>query len=286
MRRLLIVCLALTACGTASARLSAPTPTPSPTAPDGPLYGATGRVVSVPGKPVRFCAPVPTRDVRSTSPPPPAYCDLGVDVVGVDLDTLTERREVDGAVEGRAQLTGTFTDATLHVTDQNLAAVADHPIGYDTPPCPAPAGGWPKGAENENLNTDALQAYQAAHTDEVPMVALLRPSVDQVLAYLITAGDVAAAQTALRPTYGARLCVAKSLYTVAQVHAAQEDPGLRGGPGTQIYAFGGTGLGRGEQVTVDVSATYETPAITAAVARHPEGLVRLDLFLNPVGVAP
>ena len=284
MRRVLIACLVLTACGSTSTRLAAPTPTP--TVPAGPLCGATGRVVSVPGRPVRFCAPVPTAAVGSTAPPPPAYCDLGVGVVGVDLDALTDRREDHGAIEGRAQLTGTFSDATLHVTDQKQAAVGDHPQGYDAPPCPAPAGGWPSGAETENLNTDALQAYQAAHADEVPMVALLRPSAHQVLAYLMTAGDVAAAQTALRPTYGARLCVARSLYTVAQVHAAQEDPGLRGGPGTQIYAFGGTGLGGDGQVTVDVSATYETPAIAAAVARHPKGLVRLDLFLNPVGSAP
>lgn len=279
MRRVLIACLALTACGTASARLTAP----SPTASDGPLYGASGRVVSVPGKPVRICAPTGDLGVAYSHPPPPAYCDLGVDVEGVDLDRLAQRREQDGAVEGQASLTGTWDGTTLRVRSQSAP---DKDAGlreqFTDPPCPAPAGGWPTGPENENLNTDALQAYQAAHPDEVPIVALARPSSHQVVAYLMTAGDVAAAEAALRPTYATRLCVAKSRFTPAEVKAAQDDPGLRGGPGSQIYAFGGFGIGVDGQVTADVSATYETPAIAAAVARHPKGLVRLELFLKPV----
>ncbi len=279
MRRLLVLVLMLTGCGTTSARLAAPTPAAS----DGPLYGGSGRVVSVPGKPVRFCAPVATRGVLISPRPAPAYCDLGIDVEGVDLNRLEQRREQAGAVEGQASLTGTFDGTVLHVRTQSApskdAGLLDT---FDDPPCTPPPGGWPTGPENENLNTDVLQGYQAAHDDEVPMVALARPSERQVLAYLLTAGDVTAAEAALRPTYGARLCVAKSNVTVAQVHAAQTDPGLQGGPGTQIYAFAGTGLRRDGQVTADVSATYETPAIAAAVARHPKGLVRLDLFLKPV----
>lgn len=255
---------------------------------EGQLYEGIGRVVAVPGRPVRFCAPVPTTLVLIIPRPAPAYCDFGVDVVGVDLDALSQRREAEGAVEGQARLTGTLEDGVLHVLTQGApTSLADGTLPtYGFVPCPAPAGGWPRGAKGENLDAAALQAYQAQHPAEVSEVAMLRPSQDQVVAYLLTSGDVSAAQDALHPTYGARLCVGVSRYTPAQVAAAQTDPAFKGGAATQVYAFGGTGLGPDAQVTVEVSATLLTPELEAAVAKHPKGLVRLDLFLKPVGGAP
>jgi hypothetical protein len=249
------------------------------------LYGATGRVVSVPGRPVRFCAPVGSDLVLRIPTPPPAYCDFGVDVVGVDLARLTARREAQGAIEGEAALTGTLANGVLHVVRQSEALPPEGPRTYDTPPCPEPAGGWPTGATDANLDLTAMQTYASAHPDQVVEVAFLRPSSRQVLAYVLTTGDVQQAENALRPSYGKSLCVFSSRFTKAQQLAARADPAFAGGPRTQVYGSG-DGLGRDGQIESYVSATILTPELEAAVARHPKGLVRLDLFLNPVANAP
>lgn len=280
VRRLLPLLLLAAACGTQDARTLSPSPSPSSTA--GALYGASGRVVSVPGKPVRFCAATPQPAVLISPPPPPAYCGFGVDVEGVDLDRLDNRREQAGAIEGWAALEGTFDGTVLRVTKQGPQDLSVTPTPPDTPPCSPPDGGWPEGGD---LDTTALTDYQAKHP-EVLMIALLRPSQTQVLAYVLTSGDVDAAERALRPTYGERLCVHRSRFTKAELDAAIADPALQGGEGTQVFTWGGGGLSRDGELQSTVGATWAEPALLAAQARHPKGLVALDLFLNPVASAP
>jgi hypothetical protein len=259
-------------------------PTPAPSGP--PLFGASGRVVSVPGRPVRFCANAPMALALVIPTPPPAYCDFGVDVVGVDLEALAGRREAQGAVEGMASLTGTLKDSVLTVVTQGPPAVDTLASRLpDNPPCPAPTGGWPRGANDANLDVTSLQAYASSHPDTVVELALLRPASDQVVAYLLVTGDPGPAVDALRPTYGQQLCVFPSRYTKAQAQAAQADPAFNGGAARQVYTTG-QGLAPDGQLQVTVGATLETPELRAAVARHPAGLVRLDLFLNRVGGAP
>lgn len=68
----------------------------------------TGRVVSVPDRPMRLCANAPTAGVgyEPGSEPAPELCEHGVDVTGVDLTVLDERREKDGAVEDAPRWSG------------------------------------------------------------------------------------------------------------------------------------------------------------------------------------
>src|SRR5689334_12221051 len=94
---------------------------------------ASGRVVSVPGRRVRFCAPVPVAAIGYApgQEPAPSYCPKGVDVTGVDLSALSNRREKDGAVEGAATLDlryeGHYRGAALHQSKpQYLNPPFDH----------------------------------------------------------------------------------------------------------------------------------------------------------------
>ena len=91
---------------------------------DGDRVSASGSVVSVPGRPVRFCAPV-AQDAIGYAPgqePAPAYCPFGVDVEAVDLADLADRCEKDGSLEGQTALTGVWRDGKLVVQEQGPPA--------------------------------------------------------------------------------------------------------------------------------------------------------------------
>lgn len=283
MRHLALLALAtvLAGCGTTPARLAAPTPSATT---GGPLFGASGRVVAIPGGPVRFCAPT----VSTLMGPDPVAtpCPLGVDVEGVDLDRLDRLRAEGGAVEGYAALTGSWDGALLRVRTQGVADRDDGLSGLFTdPPCPAPAQGWPRGTMSENLDSAALADYQAKHPGEVVQIAFARPSSTQVVAFLLTTGDVARTERDLRPAYSSRLCVVRSRFTAAQREAARQDLmahfqeyGLTSGAGED--------LGEDGQARTGGDAVVLTPALEALVARHPAGLVEIRPWLKLVDSAP
>lgn len=288
MRRALAGLLLLAACGTSTpsarvAEVASPTETAtSRPAADGPLHVASGRIVSVPGWPVRFCAPAPSTLMLITPTPPPAYCESGVDVEGVDLDALQGRREAEGAVEGYASLTGVWDGTTLVVTKQSAPnADPGPPARPDTPPCPAPEGGWPQDPEQANMNMQPMQEYAGRHPDEAVLVAMLRPSRTQVLAYYLTTGDVDEAERALRPLYQVKLCVAKSRWTKKELQSAQADV-FRPARGEQVFSAGAYLDPATGQQTVHADATVLTPGLQAVLDQHPKGILVIDAWLKPV----
>jgi len=120
-------------------------------------YTMSGRVVALPGQPVRVCAPELVLYLeRRGDDTDIKDCQLGVTAVGVDMGRLQHRREFGGAVEGWASVTGQWDGSALHV-DQQADPVQPQPVApVETPPCAPPAGGWPTVAENENLDSDAV----------------------------------------------------------------------------------------------------------------------------------
>ena len=70
---------------------------------------------------------------------------LAIRVVGADLDLVVNRFEKAGAIEGWAAVTGVWSDEQLEVDRQSLPS-PEPPwsLPWRTPPCPPPAGGWPK----------------------------------------------------------------------------------------------------------------------------------------------
>jgi hypothetical protein len=251
-----------------------------------PLVGASGEVIAVPGRPVRFCAPTPVADDLGSGPQIDRTC-TGVDVVGVDLGTLADRSELDGVVNGRAALEGTYADGTLVVTKQGPPVTpAAASAGSDHIGCPAPAGGWARADPDGNAtaNITIAQAYQAAHPSQIVMLAEVRPTPASAVILLLTEGDPAPVRAALSGTYGpSQLCVARSAYSNAEVAAAVADPALQvPGPDGNTYSAG-VGLDDATaQVSVEIQCVVQTPSITAAVARHPAGLVQVDPWLTPL----
>jgi hypothetical protein len=244
---------------------------------------ATGRVVQVPGKPPRFCAPVASTLELVIPKPPPAWCELGVDVRGVDFATLDQRYEKAGAVEGYATLTGQLDGDVLVVTKQEPQQQDQTPAYHVDPPCPAPAGGWHETGAGSDPDMSGLQAYQAQHAAEVAMIAVARPSSTVALPYLLTWGDPAPARAALRSAYGDQFCVLQSRWTKAEVADAVHEltPTFTGANG--IYSWGsGQSLTKDGQISVDASAVRSTPELEAMVARHPKGLISIDYWLHPV----
>jgi hypothetical protein len=267
---------------------------------DGSRVTGTGRVVAVPGRPVRFCAPVGRADIGypDGQEPPPQYCETGVDVSGVDLTALVDRREAAGAVEGLAQLTGTYDDGALTVEEQAPPRWPESRDAPDVPPCDPPDGGWPRdprllapvGSPDEgdvNLVAErpALDRYRAERPGDVVTVALLRPSPDSVLLG-VAASDAAAARRAvqaLRPAYGERLCVVVSRYSRAQVTAAQAMVDVASPEAARLGVFAGAGEGVGEDLQVEVGydVVMTTEELAGRAGQHPDGLVVLRPWLTP-----
>jgi hypothetical protein len=257
---------------------------------DGDRVHVAGRVVSVPHRPARLCAPVIEAGVGSVPghEPAPAWCPLGVDVTAIDLSALTRPRRKDGALEGWADVEGVYQAAGP------VTVTAQHPYrpasgsGFvaDQPPCPAPPGGWPVGSQDANLDPTAFQSYSGAHPGSLIMRAAMRPSRRQVLMYALTAGDPAPVEAALRPAYGPALCVVRSRYSRGQIESAvaafrpDAPPARRAG----LFVLGSGGLARDGQTVVDVSLVRVTREVAGLAARQPAGLVRLHPWLYPASV--
>ena len=245
---------------------------------------ASGRVVALPRRPVRFCAPVPEPAVGHAGgrEPAPTGCDQGVDVEGVDLSTLTRRRATGGAVEGFATLDLVYRGhGSVSVVHQRpYRAVQQPPDPPDQVPCSPPTGRWPAGARDENPDLTPLEDYAQAHPGAVWEPALLRPSGTQVVAYVLAFTDPAPIAAALRPAYGQRLCVVPSRFSQAQIDRAADDftALMEHGP---VYTTGAGGLGPDAQPVVDVELTAVTAEIAALAERQPAGLVRLQPWLTP-----
>lgn len=246
-------------------------------------YGASGRVVSVPGKHVRFCAPVPQLAVLIIPKPPPDYCDFGVDVDGVDLSRLQKRYEKAGAIEGYASLEGQLHDGLLTVDRQQQPNTgAGTPPVPDTPPCAAPTGGWRRSGD-ANPDPQALQSYQETHPGAILDFEVSRPTPAQAVLVALTPADPSEVRAALLHSYGQdEICVATSTYSPTEIQSATQDPALQVGLDKQVYGTG-RGFSRQGQVQYNAQAVLLTPELEAAVARHPRGLVEVTAWLHPVG---
>ncbi|HEY5334815.1 MAG TPA: hypothetical protein VIJ71_02200 [Mycobacteriales bacterium] len=249
-----------------------------------------GTVIAAPGLPVRFCDPFgQVASAVSAAHPgvilPNPECN-GVDAVGVDLSRLTARTVTEGIISGRATLQGRYADGVLHVDSQQpyTPAIAHGGPTYDRPPCPTPPGDWYQNGHTDNPDVKPAQSYQAAHSDQIVQFAVARPSKSQSLILMLTEGDPAPIRTALASAYPTnQICVARSNYTNAQVSAVETDPELSvSGSNNGPIVSTGTFLDpNDDQIVFQVSTNIETPAIAAAVARHPAGLVHINAWLKP-----
>lgn len=242
-------------------------------------YRGYGQVVAVPGKVPRLCAPLPVPAIYPA--PPVQWCGYGVDAPGVDLDALDRRKEENGTVSGWAQLTGTLQGNVLRVEEQQPTEPAQPSAGEMSPPCPAPAGGWATTNQGRDAFPDAVVAYQTSHPYTIAHFLWERPAGGEVLV-VITYSDPAPVREALLESYSENaLCVVPSRYTFAEVMAAKTDDDLHISLERKIFMHG-MGTAPDGQLQVTASALYLTPALEAAIARHPRGLIHVDTQLTEV----
>jgi hypothetical protein len=254
---------------------------------EGDRRGATGFVIAAPGHPVRFCQQLPgsvgrAADVEGGPAQDPLDCD-GVEVTHVDLDHLTRRKVVDGRIQGEADLEGTFSGGALDVETQSRPRdTRSQPINISHPPCPTPTEGWyqsPSDPQGLIANGEAASRYMASHP-EVTDVAIARPGGGSYLFLVLVDGDPAPVRTALLKDFPANaLCVVAEPFPRAEITAALTDPDLQAGEAPDISGSGQSITDTGQRVMA-VTALFETPAMTAAVARHPAGLVVLHTWLT------
>jgi hypothetical protein len=249
----------------------------------GDTVKAGGEVVSIPGRPVRFCAPVP--EGGSTWGNRIRWCPVGIDVTGVDLSKLSHRTEKSGRVSGWATLKATYAPGELTVVEQRAYHDSEHLFDFSKVPCSPPAGGWPRGRKNDNLLTKTAERYRHRHPGSIIDLAFLRPSQRQVLLYVLTRGAPAPVRSALRRYYGKRLCVVRSHFSQAQIShgrhvliAAMQGPH----PMTSPYDAGGPDLRQKDDQPQDSAAM---PRISAWFARQvdalPRHLARVTVWLGP-----
>ncbi len=249
--------------------------------PGGQLVGASGKVVAIPGRAVRFCDPFVIVNGWST------VLDVdcpGVDAEGVDVGGLTDRTDTAGTVRGEAHLVGTYTGGVLHVTAQGPPTSAPRtPTIHDHPPCAAPANGWATTPASGELDVAAAIAYQTAHPADVVQFALAHPSADQSLILILTNGNPAEAQRALARVYPPdQLCVAQSRYSADEIKEATRDPALVATMKTQIQSGNLVLNPTDDQVQYQIVGIIEWPAIAQAIRHHPDGLITFEAWLTPV----
>jgi hypothetical protein len=247
---------------------------------DGDAVEAAGRVVAVAGE-VRFEPPLARRPIRYTAEtrPAPKFSGLGIPVRGVELSALQDRFDKDGATEGFATLRGRWDAGALHVTDQGPPQWPVHPRQeWEDPPCPAPAGGWPHGRENENLELpDELVQDPAVAT-----LLMVRPSATQVVLTVVSR-DPEGTWATWSPVFPGRLCVVKARWPRGKVETLSNQAQSRM-PQFQAYQVG-PGTDAVCQPVVTLHVVRVLPTLIAWAADLPDGILDAHAWLHPLSTA-
>jgi hypothetical protein len=268
---------------------TAPAPTSAPSAgtrgviaPDG-RYTLSGRLVRVPGKPDRACAPLPRPAILITPTPPPTTCEtFSIDVNGADFSeaALSNRFEKDGAIEGYVDATGTVKDGVLRITEQKPQATGSPGGSGLTTYCDPPEGGWPKTGPGYNPNGDPVFHYRDTHPRTIAQTAIGRPASDVAIMFVLTYTDPQPVEEALRPAYGKSLCVRQTHFGYDEVSAVESDIKTHAQP-YEFYGYPNFGtVGDDGEVSFPIQMTVVTPEIQALMDRHPKGLITADPFLH------
>ncbi|KAB2344292.1 hypothetical protein [Actinomadura rudentiformis] len=237
---------------------------------------ASGRVVSV-GKSVAawFEPPgfVAMPAFRPGHEPVLAPGHTGVRVTGVDLGRLERRRAKDGLVEGHATLTGTWRDTYLQADRQGPATQhARQSRRWRRPPCPPPAGGWPRGdGPLCGLPPDQWHALG------ITSMAIFRPAPGQALV-VVAAEHPQQVRQALVPKYGVRLCVVRSRWTHQQIETVTQQLSTSMRPWL-IYQCGLAGAQDDGQPLLCADVVQVLPAFANWATTIPDGLLRITPWL-------
>jgi hypothetical protein len=204
---------------------------------------------------------------------------VAVRIAAADFDELAGRFEADGWVEGFAALTGIWSADQLHVQHQAVPGSVDTRLPrWVTPPCPAPASGWPRHAGNLRFDMNDLP-----DTGAVVAVTVFRPGPDQEV-LVVAAADPDAAGAWLRPRLGKRLCVVASKWTMAELGAVRAHLHARHRAWNLLRL--GQSTGEDGQACIAAELTRVLPEIALWAGSLPAGIVSLDPWLRPAHRQP
>jgi hypothetical protein len=198
---------------------------------------------------------------------------VAVRVAGADFDELAGRFEDGGAVEGGATLTGIWSAGQLRVQRQAIPSPRDARFPrWVMPPCPAPAGGWPRhGDKNLHFDLGDLRDTGAAVA-----VTVFRPDQDQAV-FVVAAADPDAVEARLRPQLGERLCVVASRWTTAELDAVRAHLHARHRAWNLLQL--GQSTSEDSQACIAAKLTRVLPEIALWAASLPAGILSLDPWL-------
>jgi hypothetical protein len=201
-----------------------------------------------------------------------------VRVIGANFDDLTNRFEDDGAVETFATVTGIWSGDQLRAIRQTVPEHTPHRFPrWETPPCPAPAGGWPCltwGNADYNLDYDLEDLMD---TGAAVSVTIFRPSEEQAV-LVVAAADIGAVEAKLRPQLGELLCVVASRWTRAKFDAVRAHLSERWET-WNLYELGESSSEDG-QARTEAKLTRVLPEIAEWADSLPSGIVAFDPWLR------
>ncbi len=203
---------------------------------------------------------------------------FAIRVVGADLDLVENRFEKAGAIEGWAAVEGLWSGEQLEVDRQSRPS-PEPPwsLPWRTPPCPPPAGGWPKVTPRGDIVLE-YDIGDLRDTAAAVAVTMFRPA-DDAAVLVVAASDEAAVEARLRPQLGDLLCVVPSRWTKAELdrvlgylHERHEQ--------WDLYQCGPHVAGDG-QPCVSARLVRVLPEIAAWAASLPAGILVLEPWLVP-----
>jgi hypothetical protein len=203
-----------------------------------------------------------------------------VRVTGADVDAVPTEwgPGSDHTIPGWVDITGIWREDLIEIRSQSpVRQGRDESPQWVTPPCPPPAGGWPRGLDaSHNLSFDLgdLETTGAAVG-----VVTFRPSADQGV-LVVSATDIAAVEAVLRPQLRHRLCVVPSRWTKAQIDDVRA--GFDGH--WEDWHLLGHGAHTDERAQVSVTAMVDwvTSGLADWADGLPEGILTVEPSLTPI----
>jgi hypothetical protein len=201
-----------------------------------------------------------------------------VRVAGADFDALANRFERDGAVEGWAMVTGVWSGEQLQVDRQSPPKPGPAwVLPWVTPPCPPPAGGWPRVTRHGDISLE-YDLGDLEETGAAVAVTIFRPGENQAV-LVVAASDQAAVEARLRPQLGDLLCVVPSRWSTAQldeVHGYLRERYEQ----WHIYQLGPQHTQDGQK-RITAQLVRVLPEAAAWAGSLPDGIMALEPWLTP-----
>jgi hypothetical protein len=186
---------------------------------DGDLVEASGSVEDA-----ELCAPGPV-----LLPGDGDTCPYGIRVLGV--------RPTDAAtVRGRWHPGALLDIRRMPYSPTSAGEMGPDPYLPDTPPCPAPAGGWRDG---EDWFDDQVREHLHAHADQFAEPFATHVGNARILVVEVVSGDLDRARAALTAIYTDNLCVVAA----PGGHSIAAENRLQASTGAAVMALDDPALG-------------------------------------------